>query len=239
MKYQLVFVTLTLILGPLAVMAVSEAEADPEADAEAVNSLLTEQALNAPHPLHPLANPHPFLPLSINGIAAATAAAGHPFGPLFSAPPPAPTLKAKVPLGSCTNVCSILDLLVFNPDFSILVSVLKASGLVELLSEPGPITLFAPSNAAFDALPPPNFEALLADRIALQSILLRHATKGVLHSADFPLGPTPLITGAGERVTVTAFPHHVSLSSPFGVATIIDADNDASNGVVHVVDGLF
>jgi len=238
MKYQLVCVILGLVSAVTAVP-----------DPEAVNSLLTEQALNAPHPLHPLANPHPFLPLSINGLAAATAAASTHFGPHFPAHPdhpahPAhplhpPTLKSKVPLGGCASVCSILDLIVFNPDFSTLVSVLKAAGLIELLSEPGPITLFAPTNAAFDHLPPPNFDALLADKIALQSILLRHASKGALHTADFPPGPTPLITGAGEKVTATAFPRHVTLTSPFGIASIIDADNDAVNGVVHVVDSLF
>ena len=56
---------------------------------------------------------------------------------------------------------------------------------------------------------PPSAQALLSDRVALQSVLLRHVTRGALHSADFPPGPTPLVTGAGERVTVTAFPNQV------------------------------
>ena len=59
----------------------------------------------------------------------------------------------------------------------------------------------------FDQILP---QALLSDRVALQSVLLRHVTRGALHSGDFPPGPTPLVTGAGERVTVTAFPNQVS-----------------------------
>jgi len=243
MKYQLMstkLITLTLQLVSSLAQAAPSPEAEAEADADAVNSLLTEQALSHPH----LSHPHPFLPLSVNGLAAAHAASGHHIhDPLHPHHLPVqlhpPTLKSQVPLGACSGPCSILDLLVFNPDFSTLVSALKAAGLVGLLSEPGPITLFAPTNNAFDTIPPPHFEALLHDRMALMALLLRHTTKGALHSEDFPPGPTPVITGAGERVTATAFPRHISLSSPFGVASIIDADNDAGNGVVHVVDHLF
>jgi len=79
----------------------------------------------------------------------------------------------------------------------------------------------------------------LTDRVALQSVLLRHVTRGALHSGDFPPGPTPMVTGAGERVTVTAFPNQVTLTSVLAVSHIIDVDNDASNGVIHVVDSVF
>jgi len=220
----------------------TRAVSDPEAGPKAVNSLFTQQALGAPHPLHPLTHPHPLVhPLSINGIAAASAAAGRPLGPLFPGPASLhpSTFRTKVPLGACTVVCSLLDLIVFNPDFSTLVSLIKTTDLVELLSQPGPITMFAPTNLAFDAMPLATLQALLTDKVALQSILLRHLTKGALFTFDFPPGPTPLITGAGERVTVTAFPNHVTLTSVLSVASIIDGDNIASNGVVHVVDNVF
>ena len=82
-------------------------------------------------------------------------------------------------------------------------------------------------------------QALLSDRVALQSVLLRHMTRGALISKAFPPGPTPLVTGAGERVTVTAFPNQVTITSVLAVAHIIDVDNEASNGVVHVVDSVF
>ena len=56
----------------------------------------------------------------------------------------------------------------FNPEFSTFVSLVKAGGLVGLMSQPGPMTVFAPTNAAFDALPPPAFAALAGDKVALQ-----------------------------------------------------------------------
>jgi len=117
--------------------------------------------------------------------------------------------------------------------------VIKAAGLVGLLSQPGPITLFAPTNEAFDHLSPLTFGALLQDKVALQALMLRHMTKGALLSPSLPPGPTPLITGAGERVTLTALPHHMTVSSVLAIATVIDVDNEASNGVVHVVDAVF
>merc|ERR1739842_200606 len=85
-----------------------------------------------------------------------------------------------VPLGACSLVCSILDLLVFNPDFSTFISLIKAAGLVDLLSQPGPMTLFAPTNAAFDALPPPTFTALVSDKIALQVMMAMDMTMAIM-----------------------------------------------------------
>ena len=69
-----------------------------------------------------------------------------------------PSLASHAPLGACTPLCSVLDLLVFHPEFSTLVSLVRAAGLVELLSQPGPITLFAPTNAAFDSISPNTFK---------------------------------------------------------------------------------
>merc|ERR1712098_758793 len=211
----------TLVLAPLlltTIRAVSEAGAHPQ------NSLLTSRTL-ASH-LNPLASP--FGPLSPNGAAAAAAAANNnnPANPLLYLSHP---LHHQVPLGACSIVCSILDLLVFNPQFSTFISVIKAAGLVGLLSQPGPITLFAPTNGAFDHLSPLTFGALLQDKVALQALMLRHMTKGALLSPSLPPGPTPLITGAGERVTLTALPHHITVTSVLAIATVIDVDNEASN----------
>ena len=91
-----------------------------------------------------------------------------PFSPLLhplfpSRPIHPPTLHSKVPLDICDPVCSILDLLVFNPNFSTLVSLIKIGDLVDLLSTKGPITIFAPTNAAFDGLPTPLFKVEKAE----------------------------------------------------------------------------
>jgi len=221
-----------------------EGEADAEASADPqFNSLLTTQAL-ASHPLS-----HPFLPATPNAVAAATAAArqphpGLPFlhpalHPALPIPSLHPTLQSHVPLGACRLLCSILDLLVFNPNFSTLVSLIKAANLIPLMSQPGPLTVFAPTNAAFDLLPPAEFEQLLADPVALKAVLLRHMTKGAIHSVDLPAGAIPLITGAGERVTLTRLPTSITVTSVAGVSRVIEADNEASNGLVHVVDKVF
>merc|ERR1719192_3006417 len=104
------------------------------------------------------------------------------------------TLKLAVPLDGCSEEpCNILDLLASNKEFTTLVSLVKSADLVELLSKPGPITLFAPTNTAFDAIPPPVFAAIAGDKISLQGLLLRHMTSGALISGALPPGPTPLV----------------------------------------------
>ena len=81
------------------------------------------------------------------------------FGPLRSPlipprPVQPPTLQFQVPPGTCGLVCTAFDLLAVNPNFSTLINAIRAAGLVERLSGPGPITIFAPTNLAFDQVPP-------------------------------------------------------------------------------------
>ena len=64
-------------------------------------------------------------------------------------------------------------------------------------------------------------------------------TRGAIHSVDLPAGSVPLITGAGERVTVTRLPTAITVTSVAGVARVVEADNTASNGILHVVDKVF
>ena len=148
-------------------------------------------------------------------------------------------LMFQVPVGACRLICSILDLLVFNPAFSTFISLVKAGNLISLLSQPGPLTVFAPTNDAFDLIPAPQFQALLGDPVGLKTLLLKHMTRGVIHSIDLPAGAVPLITGAGERVTVTKLPTAVTITSTSGISRIVEADNEASNGIIHVVDKVF
>ena len=80
---------------------------------------------------------------------------------------------------------------------------LQIMGKKVCTSQPGPLTLFAPTNAAFDHLPATAFAELVSDPVALKATLLRHMTRGAITSADLPPGAVPLVTGAGEKVTVT------------------------------------
>jgi len=128
---------------------------------------------------------------------------------------------------------------VFNPAFSTLISLVKAANLIPLLSQPGPLTLFAPTNAAFDHLPATAFAELVSDPVALKATLLRHMTRGAITSADLPPGAVPLVTRAGGKVTVTRLPSAITITSVAGASRVIEADNEASNGIVHIVDKVF
>ena len=72
---------------------------------------------------------------------------------------------------NCVPGCTLLDLLAYNPVFSTFVAALKLSGLVTLLTEPGPFTVFAPTNAAFEGIPPIKLQAILADPTLLRFVL--------------------------------------------------------------------
>ena len=212
--------------------------------AQQLNSLVADlKALQA----QALEIPLPSLPQSEDTAHPPTL---HPLLP--SRPIHPPSLHSQVPAEICNPNCSILDLLVFNPDFSTLVSILKIGDLIDVLSTATPITIFAPTNAAFDGLPTPlfrviyqslrylflsiPFQSLLSNPDQLQATLLRHLSKGRILSDSFPEGSTPLVTGAGEQVTITTFPDQITISSELAVGNIIEIDNVASNGVVHVLD---
>ncbi|MSO79906.1 MAG: fasciclin domain-containing protein [Acidimicrobiia bacterium] len=118
-----------------------------------------------------------------------------------------------------------------NPDFSTLVDTVKAAGLVETLSGPGPFTVFAPTNAAFDAIPDDQLKEILADEGALKRILTYHVVPGVVMASD--LQPTQMVkTVEGQDLDIKV---------TNGVATvngcqIVKTDIEASNGVIHVID---
>jgi uncharacterized surface protein with fasciclin (FAS1) repeats len=85
-------------------------------------------------------------------------------------------------ISSSDSTQSIVDIVVGNPDFSTLLTALKAADLVGTLSGPGPFTVFAPNNAAFAKIPDSVLNALLADKPALTAVLLRHVV-----AADIPV----------------------------------------------------
>jgi uncharacterized surface protein with fasciclin (FAS1) repeats len=120
-----------------------------------------------------------------------------------------------------------------NADFSTLVAAVQAAGLVETLQGDGPFTVFAPTNAAFAALPAGVLERLLLpeNKDLLVSILTYHVVPGKVLAADVVDGE--VATAQGGNVT---------LSTMGGVkvnqANVIAADVIASNGVIHVIDAV-
>jgi transforming growth factor-beta-induced protein len=139
---------------------------------------------------------------------------------------------------------TIVDIAAGNPDFSVLVELLTSAGLVETLAGEGPFTVFAPTNAAFEALAADlgtdieGFKAQVgADAEALAKVLTSHVYAGKVMAAD-----TAALDGAevdmvsGEKATVSSKDGAVSLTIGASVANVVTADVEASNGVIHIVD---
>ncbi len=114
-----------------------------------------------------------------------------------------------------------------------LVAAVQAAGLAETLSGPGPFTVFAPPNSAFDALPDGTVESLLMaeNRGQLTGILTYHVVPGRLSASDLRDGQM-LTTVNGEQLRVTKRGDMVMV----GDAHITQANVYASNGVAHVID---
>ena len=123
---------------------------------------------------------------------------------------------------------------------STLVTAVKAAELVDTLQSEGPFTVFAPTNAAFDALPAGTLDTLLApeNKGQLASILKYHVVSGKVMAADLKDGQV-VPTVQGENLTVKLADGMAYLIDAKGNQTkIVKTDIDAGNGVVHVVDGV-
>jgi uncharacterized surface protein with fasciclin (FAS1) repeats len=129
-----------------------------------------------------------------------------------------------------------------------LVQAVVAADLAETLSGPGPITVFAPVDEAFAALPEGTVAALLKpeNKGMLQSVLTYHAVSGKVTSADL----MNLIRQGGGKATFETIQGGTLTAMPMGddiVITdargrqikVVKANVEASNGIVHVTDGVF
>lgn len=141
---------------------------------------------------------------------------------------------------------TIVEVAQNNPDFSTLVSAVTTAELGETLSGPGPYTVFAPSNAAFEKVDQATLDQLMTEegREDLTNILTYHVVEGETMAQALAEG----IEGAGEEgytlttvngATLTAMMQdgNVVLTDAAGnTATVTSTDVDASNGVIHVID---
>ena len=130
---------------------------------------------------------------------------------------------------------SIVDIAVGNPDFSTLVTALKAAGLVETLSGEGPFSVFAPTNAAFAALPAATLDDLLKpeNKAKLQAVLTYHVVSGKVLAADVvKLDEATTVQGSTVDITVDGATVKVD------AAKVTKTDIAASNGVIHVIDAV-
>ena len=123
---------------------------------------------------------------------------------------------------------------------STLVTAVKAADLVETLQGEGPFTVFAPTNAAFDALPEGTLDSLLKpeNKEQLKSILTYHVVSGKVMAADLKDGQV-VMTVQGGALTVTLMDGKVYLTDVKGGKVMVEqADVAAKNGVVHVISGV-
>jgi len=123
---------------------------------------------------------------------------------------------------------------------STLVAAVKQAGLVETLSGPGPYTVFAPTNAAFDKLPNGAVAGLMKpeSKDKLKGVLTYHVIPGRIVAADLKDGQK-LTTVNGEKLSIMVKDGKVMVSNGTDApATVQIADVISSNGVTHVIDGV-
>jgi uncharacterized surface protein with fasciclin (FAS1) repeats len=137
------------------------------------------------------------------------------------------TMAEEVAAGDIVAVAS------GNPDFSTLVAALSAAGLVETLQGEGPFTVFAPTDAAFAALPEGLLEKLLLpENVAiLTAILTYHVVPGLVMSTDVAAGDVATVEGSTFTITTDG---GVKVNG----ANVVAVDVAASNGVIHVIDAV-
>jgi len=142
------------------------------------------------------------------------------------------SLAAQMPAKPVSNGNNIVKVASGNPDFSTLVKALAAADLVEALQGPGPFTVFAPNNAAFEKLPAGTLENLLKpeNKAKLAAILKNHVVEGKVMAASVKAGPVQTLNG--KKVVVDVANGKVK----FGNALVTATDIEASNGVIHKID---
>lgn len=127
---------------------------------------------------------------------------------------------------------TIADTAARTPQLSTLNKLIADAGLAETLRQPGPYTVFAPSDEAFKAVPAKTMAELAGNKELLKSVLTYHVLPGQVASAEVTNGNAKSLQGA-----------NLALAKAGGFVTVEDAmvtqaDVRASNGVVHVIDRL-
>jgi uncharacterized surface protein with fasciclin (FAS1) repeats len=145
--------------------------------------------------------------------------------------PGAPQQAARHPPVDATNIVSIAE---GSKDHTTLVAALDAADYVDSVSNAGPLTVFAPTNAAFDKLPRGTVEGLLKPekQAALKEILKYHVTVSTHQAKDFRDGEV-LSMADGAKATLHVKNGKASINDANIIASI-----PASNGIVHVIDAV-
>jgi uncharacterized surface protein with fasciclin (FAS1) repeats len=128
-------------------------------------------------------------------------------------------------------MADIVDIAVGNENFKTLVAAVQAAGLVDALKSPGPFTVFAPIDAAFEKLPPGTVQTLVQNPPQLARILTYHVVAGKYTKADLEaLSEVTSLEGTTIRLNMKA--------NEVKNATAIMTDIEADNGIIHVLDNV-
>ena len=153
----------------------------------------------------------------------------------------------KTDIGASNGIIHVIDSVILPENQSIvgvasnagtfqtLIAAAKAAGLAGVLGEQGPFTVFAPTDEAFAALPAGTVEDLLKpeNRDKLASILKYHVISGRVYSTD-AAGADQVATLQGGKLKVKAKKNTLAIND----ASVVSADIEASNGVIHVIDSV-
>ena len=149
-----------------------------------------------------------------------------------SAPAPSTTPSIAPSASAAAMTKDIVQTATDAGSFKTLLTAVKAAGLAETLQGTGPFTVFAPTDAAFAALPAGTLDGLLKDPAALKKILLYHVVAGSVTS-DKVVGLSSAPSVEGSPIAISVKDGTVYLN---GDAKVVTPDVMASNGVIHVID---
>jgi uncharacterized surface protein with fasciclin (FAS1) repeats len=136
-------------------------------------------------------------------------------------------------LKSGAQTQNIVQIASSDPQFSTLVTALKAADLVSTLEGTGPFTVFAPTNKAFAKIKKADLDALLADKAKLTKVLTYHVLPGKVLAADvLKMNKMPAKTVEGSDLMISVMGKTVRVDK----SRVTKTDIEASNGVIHVID---
>ncbi|MEA5452457.1 fasciclin domain-containing protein [Leptolyngbya sp. CCNP1308] len=129
---------------------------------------------------------------------------------------------------------TVVDVAASDEDFSILVEAIEAADLTETLSASGPVTVFAPTNEAFEALPEGTLDELLLpeNQDLLRQVLTYHVLQDEVPASEVTTGEVPTAAGTPVSIQVDEATGDVMVNE----AMVVTPDIQASNGVIHAID---
>jgi len=147
---------------------------------------------------------------------------------------PANQSGSPIVAAKTSSLETIADKIISDSGHSMLARALDSTDLLETLKKPGPFTVFAPSDKAFEGLPEGLFESLMTTRKNdFVNILSYHIVAGKIKTHDLKDGQK-LRTLAGEELTVSIRNEKLKING----TNVIEEDVELRNGVMHVIDGI-